>query len=186
MIKQYNIIDAVFLLMITISGSIIFGSLDQKKRDFFVDNLLFRNLLVFSLIFFLSNSLTTSTHEPVNELINTFYIWIMFIVFIKLDQWFVVMGILMLIIYYILSVAIDFKDNEYEQKKNQKKQEQEEQQEQEGVEDNEESEYQQYREKLAHTQRIIVNSMIGITGIGYLIHLNGLYEKGHVELSDFF
>ena len=180
MIKEYNITDAVFLLMITISGSIIFGSLDQDKQHFFVENLLFKNILVLSLIFFLSNSLVTSTHNPLNELKNSFFIWILFIIFIKLDKWFIVTGILMLVIYYILSTAIDFQDTEHEQEQQDLKQEHE----QKNQED--EKEYVRDRDVLIKTQQFIVYSMAGIVGVGYVVHLRSLYEKGNIEWSDIF
>ncbi len=163
MIKQYKIIDAVFLLMVTIAGSIVFGSLDHDKRHFFVNNLLFKNFIVFSLIYFLSNSLISSTHNPINELRNSFLIWILFVIFIKLDKSFVVTGIIMLVIYYIIGTVINFKEQDQEKEKNQR-----------------------LHDVLVKSQQFIVYAMASVCGIGYIVYLNSLYDRGGFTWSDIF
>jgi hypothetical protein len=119
-IKYYNynnVILGVFLIILSISGNFIGETMSCQIRKHLMNNMYSKNLIIILIIYF-AISLTNEdkTIHPIIHTIISLYIWIIFLMFNKMDSCFtfiiifLIIGILLLKNYIDYYEAIDNKE----------------------------------------------------------------------------
>lgn len=178
------IVNGIFILLLSFTGTIVATSLSSEKKEYILNNLLMKNLLVIALIFFAMSypyDINTPKH-PLTLFIDTIFVWLAYIMFFKLNSTLMVIGLILIIFYYVLTVTINYQEYYYNYLKNT---------------NNFEIKYNYYFEstadnlvksnkKLIWFQKNTIIILICVLIFGYLHHLINIYDLGYFEWKDIF
>lgn len=94
--------NGFFLLFLAISGNFIAETLGCQTQFLFSNNLIFKQIIVFLLLFFTINFTSKDEVNPIDGLIKAAILWLFFLFFTKMTVNFTLFVILLLMIIFII------------------------------------------------------------------------------------
>ena len=83
-----DIILGIFLLILAVSGNFIAESLSCKTRKLLTENMLAKNVVIFLIVYFSLGLVSDPGIPPYVHLIHSGIIWLIFLIFNKMTQFF--------------------------------------------------------------------------------------------------
>ena len=80
---QTNIIKALFLLILAVSGDFISSTLSCKSQIYGSQSILIKHITILCIIYFTLNYTSSDDTDPLESIKIAFYIWIGFLIFTK-------------------------------------------------------------------------------------------------------
>lgn len=93
---DYNIIFAIFLLTLAVSGNFIAESVSCNMRKLLAENIYAKNLIILLIIYFSTVLISEKTITPTEHYKTTFGIWAMFMLFNKMNVHFTILTFIIL------------------------------------------------------------------------------------------
>ena len=96
-------IDSLFILLIIISAHYLGGTLNTKLHHFIKKNHIIKNVLILFTLYFTSDFQNKKEKEynPIKTLKNSFIIWTLYLMIMKMDLHYLLLSIIILIIVYL-------------------------------------------------------------------------------------
>ena len=112
-------LNAVFLLIIAVCGNFVAETLSCSSKKLLMNNMVAKQLIIFIIIYFAHNF--TTNNNPIKNLVYSLLIFILFIMFTKMELNITIITFIMLCISYIINDFILYykgKDKEIEDSNN--------------------------------------------------------------------
>ena len=107
----------LFILYLVISGNFIGNTFSCKLQRLLQNNMIFKHLIGFMLLFFFNVFIGESRDvSPINQLLYTLVVYIIFIITTKTNIYFLLLIIFIMFINYILNETIYFYKNKNDEK----------------------------------------------------------------------
>jgi hypothetical protein len=78
-----KLLKSVFLIILAVSGNFVGNTLGCQTQSLLTSNMYVKNILLLFIIYFTISFTDDDKNNPVDMLINSFYIWLLFILFTK-------------------------------------------------------------------------------------------------------
>lgn len=161
----------LFILYLVISGNFIGNTFSCKLQKLLQNNMIFKHLIGFMLLFFFNVFIGESRDiSPLNQLLYTLVVYIIFIITTKTNIYFLLIVIFIMFINYLLNETIYFYKNKYDKNdKNDK---------------NDKKEDYLYKINLIKKiQFIICIIMVSLILIGFVIYIIQKYNEYNKEFK---
>ena len=207
MIKSIDIIKSIFLLNLAVSGNFVAETLGCKTQLLLHSNMYAKQIVIFLMIYFTLGFVGNSIIHPLVNLKFTFFIWILYLFFTKMNIKFTIFAMALITISYVIYNYKEFlkesqnkdkedfktcktdKNTKEEQKKKEEEQKKrEEQQKLEEEEQQKKKEEDKKRNIITQLDKIfkIVNIMIILVILtGFIIYFIEHYNKYKEVWSSF-
>lgn len=106
-IKSIDIIKSLLLLLISISGNFVAETLGCKSQYVLTKYMFVKEIIIALTIFFTLSYINDKTIHPIDNLKYTILIWIIFIMFTKMNIYMTILSLLLFIFNYILYIYIE-------------------------------------------------------------------------------
>ena len=116
--ESSDLLKGVFLLILAVAGNFVAETLGCKTRKLLTENMYAKQIIILSIIYFAIDFTNDQAAAPKDTFINTLIIWIAFLMFTKMNEWFTIACFLLLVIGYLLSSQMNYLKND--KKKNKK------------------------------------------------------------------
>lgn len=103
-----GMIKSVFLLLLVVFGNFTAETLSCDIQSKLIDNMAIKYLIIFMIIYFTLNITSSNTPHPIDVAKKTVIIWITYIIFTHMTIGFTLTGLVLLMIFYILTNLIDY------------------------------------------------------------------------------
>lgn len=112
-----NMIKGIFLLILAVSGNFVAETLGCKTQKILSENMLLKHLIIVLILYF-TIGFTTETNaiHPTVTMINALKIYVLFLLFTKMDMTFTLIVFILICIAYINYTYIDYYKKESEKK----------------------------------------------------------------------
>ena len=101
-IHKENYTTGLFLLILSVSGNFIAETFSCRTRSMLTHSMIAKNILILFLIYFTIDFTSDEIINPVTQMKNSFYIWLFFLMFTKMNIYFTIAAFLLLTILYTL------------------------------------------------------------------------------------
>ena len=119
-----NLISGIFLLVLTVFGGFVAETLGCKTQKLLSKNMIAKNIIIILIIYFvISFTSKDKRYSPLNILIKSLLIWVIFLIFTKMNIIFTLIAFLLLIILLFLKDSIKYYNYYLNIKKNENKKE---------------------------------------------------------------
>jgi len=115
--KYVGIVNSVFLLALAVSGNYVGETLGCKTQYAMTNNMYVKQMVLFFMIYFTLNFVTTESMDPTDSIMRAFLIWIMFLLFTKMNPTFTIVFAILLTGVYIMNNYITYYDSVGENEK---------------------------------------------------------------------
>ena len=116
--EAIHFIRGFFLLILAISGNFIGETLSCKSQTLFSNNMVVKQAIIFSMIFFTLNFTSESTPSPKTTFKKSTMMWVMFLFFTKLPPIYTFLTFVTIFVVYVTEKQLEYntkiekKDNE--------------------------------------------------------------------------
>lgn len=104
-------IKGIFLLVLGVSGNFVAETLGCKTQKLLTENMIAKQFVIFMMIYFAIDFGSSSSQSPIQNIGISSIIFILFIMFTKMNIPFTIAAFLLLITVYILNNYIDYFKN---------------------------------------------------------------------------
>lgn len=113
-------LHSVFLLMLAVSGNFVGETLGCKTQYHMTNNMVIKQIIIFFMIYFTLIYTSKKDVNPINSLKNAILIWILFLMFTKMNLRFTTISAVLLCILYVTGNYLEYYQNQGKKlKKNQ-------------------------------------------------------------------
>lgn len=112
-----DIIKAIFLLILGISGNFIAETLGCKTQKLLTENMLVKHLVIIFIIFFVLGFTNKKKIHPLETLGNTLILWVFFVLFTRMSLTFTIIVFLLIALKYILTMYKEYYEENGENEK---------------------------------------------------------------------
>ena len=95
--ESSDLLKGVFLLILAVAGNFVAETLGCKTRKLLTDNMYAKQVIILSIIYFAIDFTNDQAAAPKDTFINTIIIWIAFLMFTKMNEWFTITCFLLLV-----------------------------------------------------------------------------------------
>ena len=115
---RYNtdIVKGIFLLTLVASSNFVGETLGCQAEKAMAQNMYVKHAILLLLIYFTINFTASDNPHPIDMVKKTFIVWIMYLMFAKMNGGFTLAAIILLVVYYILSNFTNYYTNIYKKK----------------------------------------------------------------------
>ena len=104
--NSFNILKSLFLLIVAVSGNFVAETLGCKTQKLLTENMVAKQSVILLILYFTLSFF--SSISPVKNMYNTLFIWIMYLLFTKMNIEFTMLAFLLLSTNYIIYTYVDF------------------------------------------------------------------------------
>ena len=108
MLKSFDIIKAIFLLILAISGNFVAETLGCKTQLLLSNNMIIKQLIVLFMIYFTLSHISETDIHPLTNIKFSIIIWVLFLLFTKMNLQFTILSFVLLLINYIIHTYIEY------------------------------------------------------------------------------
>jgi hypothetical protein len=112
-----NMIKALFLLILTLSGDFLGGILSCRSQIIGHNNMWIKQLILFNVIYFSINLTENESVHPLLSIKNAFFIWVAFLLFTKQPKQSTTLILILLILLTMFDNYIKYLQNEKKESK---------------------------------------------------------------------
>jgi len=106
-VRAYTYLSALLLLVLTVMSDFISKTVNKDTQKILVNNLLARNIVLYMLIFF-TLDFTSITTNPTQRIIDSAYIWFIFVLFNQMDYRYTIFSLISLSIIYLIDSYVQY------------------------------------------------------------------------------
>ena len=110
-------IKGIFLLILGVSGNFVAETLGCKTQKLLTENMLAKQAVIFMIIYFALDFGADSSQSPLKNIAVTIGIYILFLMFTKMNIYFTLSAFALLVLVYFINSNINFYNNDSKQKK---------------------------------------------------------------------
>ena len=92
--------SGLLLLILSVAGNFIAETLGCGTQRLLMRSMIAKQILILFLIYFTINFTTSDDIEPVQQIKNSLYVWVFFLMFTKMNVYFTIAAFLMLAVLY--------------------------------------------------------------------------------------
>jgi hypothetical protein len=118
-----NIIDynALLLLLLAVMGNFVAETMGCQTQKLLQNNMIIKSLIIFSLIYYTTNFTSKTIEDPKIRLYHSFRLWIGFLLFTKMNSFFTIISLILIMIVYYLDNLIKYETKNNKNKKDTEK-----------------------------------------------------------------
>ena len=103
-----KLLKSVFLIILAVSGNFVGNTLGCQTQSLLTSNMYVKNLLLLFIIYFTISFTDNDKNNPFELLINTFFVWLLFILFTKQNITTTIIIFILFFISYFLNNYITY------------------------------------------------------------------------------
>ena len=97
-----NMTKGLFMILLTVSGGFTVDTLGCQSQYLFSNNMLVKQIIIFSMIYFTIDLTTTEHPHPMNILKKAVCVWVFFIMFTKMNKIFTSVSFVFILSIFVL------------------------------------------------------------------------------------
>jgi hypothetical protein len=117
-LKTFIIVKSLFLLLLIQGGGFITETLGCKTQHLLSNNMFVKQFIIILMIYFTLSFVDKKNIHPLENMKFTLLIWVLFIMFTKMEIRATLLCFVLLIVNYIIHIYVDHYNEDYEKNKN--------------------------------------------------------------------
>ena len=106
--KENQLMKGIFLLLLSVAGNFIAEMMGCHTRKFLSNNMIVKHIITFAILYFAIDFTTSEVVNPTDNLILSVKIYILFVMFTRMNVRFTIAAFILLSIAYKMNAYIDY------------------------------------------------------------------------------
>lgn len=107
------VVNGIFLVLVSIATTFVLYSFSEEKRNYIFNSVLIKHLAIIFFLYFSIANIVNEKEHPAYMLGDAIVIWIIFLIFIKLEGTYMLVAVVFIVLYYAVNEYIEYHKEMY-------------------------------------------------------------------------